>query len=594
MKKNKGIRQKILISYLLLVLFALSALGAGIYFPMEKYFLENLEKDMINQAYITRTAVSQEIEEKNYTQLQSMIEKISLETNSRITVILRDGVVVGDTEVRLEELENHKNRAEIIKAFQGETGVEKRYSNSTKRDMLYVALPVYTNQEVSSVIRISYGFEFIESFLKTYRRIFIAGLLFSALAAFIISLKVSKSLTEPIENISQDLKEITQGNLDKTIYSGFQNELGELAENINKMSSSLKEKISEVGEEKNRLENIINTMTSGVIFLNKEAKVLMINGVAEKILNMPYAVVKGKPVYEVLRNFAILNNIDRCINEEKIIEEEISILKESNELYLKVSFAPVYKENKISGVTVLLTDLTEEIKLSKLKTDFVTNASHELRTPLTSVKGYSETLLSGAMEDKELREKFIRIIDKEADRLILLVEDLMNLSRIEATRNNQQKEIIDLKKIIISINDSFGIVAEEKGVNVNMDLDIQKEYFALGSEDQIKQVVANFIDNALKYTPSGGQINISITEEEREYRINVKDTGIGLSQEDSLRVFERFFRSDRSRNKKNGGFGLGLSIAKNIIESLDGKIGVESELDRGSTFWFTLKKANQL
>ena len=594
MKKNKGIRQKILISYLLLVLFALSALGAGIYFPMEKYFLENLEKDMINQAYITRTAVSQEIEEKNYTQLQSMIEKISLETNSRITVILRDGVVVGDTEVRLEELENHKNRAEIIKAFQGETGVEKRYSNSTKRDMLYVALPVYTNQEVSSVIRISYGFEFIESFLKTYRRIFIAGLLFSALAAFIISLKVSKSLTEPIENISQDLKEITQGNLDKTIYSGFQNELGELAENINKMSSSLKEKISEVGEEKNRLENIINTMTSGVIFLNKEAKVLMINGVAEKILNMPYAVVKGKPVYEVLRNFAILNNIDRCINEEKIIEEEISILKDSNELYLKVSFAPVYKENKISGVTVLLTDLTEEIKLSKLKTDFVTNASHELRTPLTSVKGYSETLLSGAMEDKELREKFIRIIDKEADRLILLVEDLMNLSRIEATRNNQQKEIIDLKKIIISINDSFGIVAEEKGVNVNMDLDIQKEYFALGSEDQIKQVVANFIDNALKYTPSGGQINISITEEEREYRINVKDTGIGLSQEDSLRVFERFFRSDRSRNKKNGGFGLGLSIAKNIIESLDGKIGVESELDRGSTFWFTLKKANQL
>jgi two-component system phosphate regulon sensor histidine kinase PhoR len=212
--------------------------------------------------------------------------------------------------------------------------------------MLYVALPVYTNQEVSSVIRISYGFEFIESFLKTYRRIFIAGLLFSALAAFIISLKVSKSLTEPIENISQDLKEITQGNLDKTIYSGFQNELGELAENINKMSSSLKEKISEVGEEKNRLENIINTMTSGVIFLNKEAKVLMINGVAEKILNMPYAVVKGKPVYEVLRNFAILNNIDRCINEEKIIEEEISILKDNNELYLKVSLLRCIKKIK--------------------------------------------------------------------------------------------------------------------------------------------------------------------------------------------------------------------------------------------------------
>ncbi len=145
MKKSKGIRRKILISYLLLVLFALSALGAGVYFPLENYFLENLEKDMTNQAFITRTAISEEISTGNFEQLQNKIERISLETNSRITVILRDGKVVADTEVKLEELENHRNRAEIIKAFQGETGVEKRYSNSTKRDMLYVAIPMYLN-----------------------------------------------------------------------------------------------------------------------------------------------------------------------------------------------------------------------------------------------------------------------------------------------------------------------------------------------------------------------------------------------------------------------------------------------------------------
>ncbi len=592
MKKSKGIRRKILISYLLLVLFALSALGAGVYFPLENYFLENLEKDMINQAFITRTAISEEISTGNFEQLQNKIERISLETNSRITVILRDGKVVADTEVKLEELENHRNRAEIIKAFQGETGVEKRYSNSTKRDMLYVAIPMYLNDQLTSVVRISYGFEFIESFLKTYRVIFLTGLMLSAIVAFLISLKASKSLTEPIENINSELKEISKGNLEKVIYSDFENELGELAENINKMSGSLREKISEVGEEKNRLENIINTMTSGVIFLNKEGKIVMVNGVAEKLLNIPFALVKNKPVYEILRNYSILNNIDKCINEEKVIEEDITVLKDNEELYLKATFAPVYKEEKISGITVLLTDLTEEIKLTKLKTDFVTNASHELRTPLTSVKGYSETLLNGAMEDKELREKFIRIIDKEANRLILLVEDLMNLSRIEATKNTVQKEIIDLKKVIYSIYDSFSLIAEEKNIKIKLNLDGKTNFFAFGTEDQIKQVIANFIDNSIKYTQENGTVEVYITENKESYTVNVKDSGIGLSEEDSKRVFERFFRADRSRNKKNGGFGLGLSIAKNIIESFDGDIGVESELGKGSNFWFTLKKAD--
>ncbi len=592
MKKSKGIRRKILISYLLLVLFALSALGAGIYFPLENYFLENLEKDMINQAFITRTAISEEMSNSDFAKLQSKIERISLETNSRITVILRDGQVVADTEVKLEELENHRNRAEIIKAFQGETGVEKRYSNSTKRDMLYVAIPMYLDDQLTSVVRISYGFEFIESFLKTYRVIFFTGLFLSAIVAFLISVKVSKSLTEPIENINNELKEISQGNLEKVIYSNFENELGELAENINKMSSSLREKISEVGEEKNRLENIINTMTSGVIFLNKDARIIMVNGVAEKLLNISFALVKGKPIYEVLRNYNILNNIDKCINEDKIIEEDITLLKESEELYLKATFAPVYKEEKISGITVLLTDLTEEIKLSKLKTDFVTNASHELRTPLTSVKGYSETLLNGAMDDKELREKFIKIIDKEANRLILLVEDLMNLSRIEATKNTIPKEIIDLKKIIYSIYDSFSLAAEEKNIKIKLNLGESDNYFAYGGEDQIKQVIANFIDNAIKYTQQNGTVDIYIRENQGSYIVSVKDSGVGLSEEDSKRVFERFFRADRSRNKKNGGFGLGLSIAKNIIESFEGKIGVESELGKGSNFWFTLKKAD--
>lgn len=587
----KTIRNKILISYLLLVFIVLSALGVGIYFPLERYFLENLSRDMTNQAFVTRTAVTESLLLEDYENVQKTIERIAMETNSRVTVVLRDGLVVGDTEIRPELLENHRNRAEIIQAFEGRVGVEQRFSNSTNRDMLYVAIPVQEDNRIVAAIRISYGIEFIQSFLAYYRKVFFTGLLLASLLAVILSYRVSRTLTEPIENINADLKEIAEGDYEKVIYAGFGNELGQLAENINTMSSSLREKMNEVDEEKNRLENIISTMTSGVIFLDEKGKIKMMNQVAQSLLHLSLPLVKNKPIYEVLRNYSLIQSVDKCYQEGNVLEQEITLMDQGRELYLKASFAPVYKEKKISGITILLTNLTEEMKLTKLKSDFVTNASHELRTPLTSVKGYSETLLNGAMEDKELREKFIRIIDKEADRLISLVEDLMNLSRIESTKNSVQKEIVDLKKTAYSVYDSFRILAAEKRIELEIQYQEECHFFAMGLEERVKQILVNFVDNAIKYTPEGGKVQVLLEETEEEILMSVKDNGIGLSKEDQERVFERFYRVDRSRNKKYGGFGLGLSIARNIAESLDGRIGVVSTPGEGSTFWLALKKA---
>lgn len=581
--KKRGIRRKILTSYLILIVFAFSALGAGIYFPLKNYFVDNLKNDMVNQAYLTNQFIYSDLIEKKYEDLQTKLDKISVETDSRISIVLKNGDVVSDTEVSPINLENHANREEVKWALKGEVGVEKRFSNSTKREMLYVAIPIYVEEEIYGVIRISYGIEFISDFLKNYRLIFILGMILASLIAFLVSLKVSKSLTEPIENVNRDVKAISAGNLDKEIYSAYENELGELAENVNNMKGNLKEKINEADEEKSRLENIITTMASGVIVLDEKARIIMINNVAESIFKITKSMVLNKPIYESIRNFSIMNYVDQCIEDGTIIEEEV-LLYEPYENHLKVSFAPVYKENKISGITILLNDVTEEKRLAKLKSDFVANASHELRTPLTAVKGYAETLLNGAWEDSSLCKKFIGIIDAEANRLILLVDDLMTLSSAESARDDSNKEIVDLVEISRLILDSFTILAAEKGIEIKLQLDKQKDHYCLGNAERIKQVLAILLDNAIKYSPENSDIELALSEIEDEVIISVKDNGIGIDKSEVDRVFERFYRVDKSRSKKNGGFGLGLSIAKNIVENMSGKIWVESEPGKGSIF----------
>jgi two-component system phosphate regulon sensor histidine kinase PhoR len=371
------------------------------------------------------------------------------------------------------------------------------------------------------------------------------------------------------------------------VFALSKDEIGELGKSINYMTSILKEKINELSQENSRLENILNTMVSGVMVLDLFGTVRIINPTAEEIFGIISSTCVGKHNMEVIRHTGLNEQIKRAIKEEKIIDYEFSI-SYPEEKILQCYIAPVYRDNdRISGTTIVFHDITNIRKLEQMRADFVANASHELRTPLTAIKGYAETLLDGALDNKDISKNFINIINNEADRLILLVEELLALSRAEGNFNETNFKSVNISTIIKTVSEELRQQFDKK--KISFKLELQQELPNVRANfNQVKQVIVNLLDNALKYTPQKGSIIVKAFDQKNYVRVEVKDTGLGIPEKDISRIFERFYRVDKARSRQMGGFGLGLSIVKHIIESSGGEIGVESEINIGSTFWFTL------
>lgn len=352
------------------------------------------------------------------------------------------------------------------------------------------------------------------------------------------------------------------------------------------MTQKLQYQIDEVSQEKSRLENIVSTMASGVMVLDSEGRVRIINRAAEKMFGISFAASEGKHCVEVIRHFGLNEEILRCLKDAHVIEYEFTFYfpEEKN---IKSYIAPVYRDQSQSGVTIVFHDITDLRRVEQMRADFVANASHELRTPLTVIKGYAETLLGGAMDDLAAREKFVSVIDKEADRLQRLVDELLTLSRVESQVKEAKRQTVPLTEVVKSAAEELKHRFQEKDIAL-------KTTFAesvdpvWANADEMKQVLVNLLENALKYTAPGGKVQVSVAGEGEFVRVQVTDTGIGIPAKEMPRIFERFYRVDKARSRQMGGFGLGLSIARHIVENHGGQIGVESIQDQGSTFWFTL------
>jgi len=484
-------------------------------------------------------------------------------------------------------MENHAKRPEIVEALQGKIGFHSRLSTTIGIETMYVAVPVLINGDVKAVARIALPLKEIKSIFLKLRGILFFGILVATLIGFFLSVKLAKGLTEPIETISEGARKIASGDWGTRVYSGSKDEIGDLGRTINFMTRTLKEHIDEVSQEKSRLENILNTMVSGVVVLDHYGLVRIINPAAEEMFGISSATGVGKHNLEVIRNYGLNEQIEKCLVKEGVIEYEFTI-RYPEEKVLQCYIAPVYRDQVLAGLTMVFHDITKLRKLEKIRSDFVANASHELRTPLTVISGYVETLLSGALDDRETSEKFVSIIDKETERLQRLVEELLTLSQVESQQEMQIQDV-DLMDLINSVLDEMRQRYLEK--NISLDLQAEEDLPLVKTNgDRIKQVLVNLLDNAFKYTPSYGQVTVIVQNQAECVKVSIKDTGIGIPAKDLARIFERFYRVDRARSRQLGGFGLGLSIVKHIVEIYGGKIGVNSIPEKGSTFWFTLPK----
>ncbi len=525
----------------------------------------------------------------NELDLDNISKNYSKKINARITFISRNGTVLGDSNKELKDLDNHINRQEVQKALEGKLGTSQRYSNSLAREMYYVAIPFERTDSELAVVRLSVPLSSINEFNSSlFKNIFIS-IVAGFLVAFLLAFRYVGSFTKPIKELTFATKNIASGNYGERVYYTIDDELGTLADNFNIMSEKLEEIIGEIEDRNTKNKAILTSMINGIIALDNRKRIMFINPAAEEMFGFKEENIKGKYILEVVRNNILDEQIQKLLTDNIPTKSEIEIIEPKNKI-LNIYSNPIRlanNPNRKIGVVIIIQDVTEMRKLEIMRKDFVANVSHELKTPLTSIKGFIETLKNGAAEKKEVRDKFIDIIDIEAGRLTSLIQDLLVLSEIENKHNMINKEKIDVNKSINEVVAILNEIARKKNIKIIQKLDSNLPIL-FGNKTWFKQMLINLIDNAIKYTPNHGDVTIIGYSINKKIVIKVKDTGMGIDKKHLSRLFERFYRVDKARSRRVGGTGLGLAIVKHIIIAFNGQISVDSQINVGTEFTVSL------
>ncbi|EBF5848694.1 cell wall metabolism sensor histidine kinase WalK [Listeria monocytogenes] len=528
--------------------------------------------------------------DKDAATIQKSLDPLGEDIDARITVIDSEGDVVADTKKDPEKLDNHMNRPEVTDILKkGESvGISIRESDSLGYSMLYVAVPVKHQGKTDGVLRISISLESVDAAVaKLWGNLaLIFGIALVIIAA--ISVFIARKITRPVREIIEVSTDLANHKYDSRIHGKISGELQDLSISVNTLAESLETQMFEIKQNEQRLNAIVQNLVSGVMLINVDKQVIMTNRTMYQILGETE--ITGKPFYEVIKSFALSQLIEGTFETKTIQQKEI-ILYFPREMILDASVSPILGENgEITGIILLLHDITQIRHLENVRSEFVTNVSHELKTPVTALKGFAETLLDGAMYDEVLLKKFLTIIKEESDRLHRLIMDILALSRIEQNPVAENVELVDVDEVIEQSARTIFEMATEKNIRVTIPEKTSASVMIETDRDKLQQIIINLLSNAINYTPVDGKVEVKLIEQQAEVIIEVTDNGIGIPAKDIDRVFERFYRVDKARSRHSGGTGLGLSIVKHLVENCGGRIEVESQEEVGSTFRVTLPK----
>ncbi|WP_271003059.1 two-component system histidine kinase PnpS [Listeria seeligeri] len=555
------------------------------YLNMKENQLEDDAKILLQTTNIEHLNLDQDAAE-----IQKTLDPLSDEIDARITVIDSQGDVVADTKKDPENLDNHMNRPEVADILEkGENvGISIRESDSLGYSMLYVAVPVKHQNKTDGVLRISISLESVDTAVaKLWGNLaLIFGIALIIIAG--ISVFIARRITKPVREIIEVSTDLANHKYDSRIHGKVSGELQDLSISVNMLAESLETQMFEIKQNEQRLNAIVQNLVSGVMLINADKQVIMTNRTMYQILGETE--ITGKPFYEVIKSFALSQLIDATFETKTMQQKEI-ILYFPREMILDASVSPILAEDgEITGIILLLHDITQIRHLENVRSEFVTNVSHELKTPVTALKGFAETLLDGAMYDEALLKKFLTIIKEESDRLHRLIMDILALSRIEQNPVTENVGTVDVDDVIDQSVRTIFELATEKNIQVSAPEKTVPPVIIETNRDQLQQILINLLSNAINYTPVDGKVEVKLMERESEVIIEVTDNGIGIPAKDIDRVFERFYRVDKARSRHSGGTGLGLSIVKHLVENCGGRIEVESQEEVGSTFRVTLPK----
>lgn len=419
---------------------------------------------------------------------------------------------------------------------------------------------------------------------------FVSSSLIAIILVIIITFLISQGITKPIAEMKKQTEKIAEGNYTGEVKIYSDDEIGQLGQAINDLSFKIKEAQESTESERQRLDSVLRHMSDGVIATDRRGRIVIMNTAALDILNLKSEKVIGIPLLSILP-------LDEKVTFRELLETQqerlIHLEEDGEDSIVQCEFSVIQRESGfISGLVCVLTDVTEQQKIDRERRNFVSNVSHELRTPLTSIKSYTEALVDGAWENKEIAPGFLKVIETETDRMMRMITDLLNLSRMDQNRFGLEKEFINMNELVVHIVSRFEMVLQsepyrEKNYRILTDI-TQRDLWVELDQDKITQVLDNIINNAIKYSPDGGRIIVRLMETHTDIIVSVSDEGLGIARKDIPHLFDRFYRVDKARSRAMGGSGLGLAIAQEVVQLHGGKIWVNSIENKGSTFFVSL------
>jgi two-component system, OmpR family, phosphate regulon sensor histidine kinase PhoR len=522
----------------------------------------------------------------DHARVDALCKTLGHDSDTRFTVILPDGQVVGDTDEVPEKMENHRDRPEIVQALSGEVGQSARYSFTLKHEMMYVAIPLRREGRIVGVLRASLPLADIRQALRAeYLHIAAAALcivVLAGLGSYLVARRISRPLTE----MKAGAELYASGQLAHRLPRGGSSEIAALAEAMNEMAAQLDERLQTLQREQSLQSAILTSMDEGVIAVGRDERIIMMNHAAARSLGVDGVHAHGRLVAEVIRN----SDLQRFISQTAPLPAPAEIvLRGEGEKVLQVHATPLTDVGgKAMGLLVVVNDITRLRHLENVRREFVANVAHELRTPITSIKGFVETLQDGAYRSPVEAKRFLDILARQSDRLNAIVEDLLLLSMMEQDSGKVALTFqpVSLKALLREAVEVCESKARAK--SIRLEVACSEDLTLRASAALLEQALVNLVDNAIKYSDASTTVRVDAGRQNQELRLSVRDEGPGIPPEHHARLFERFYTVDKARSRKLGGTGLGLAIVKHIAQLHGGRVGVESAPGKGSTFTINL------
>jgi len=556
--RRPTLTRRLVIRFAIAVVAVLAILAVVLDRTLESAFLDDLTRSLVSEAKAIQLALPEDSEA-----FQSFAERLERELGLRITLIRVDGTVVADSSRDPAGIEDHSDRPEVQAALRGQTGVASRRSETVGEPFRYVALP----PEDGLIVRVALPLSIVTSRLARIRALVAGATALAALISVIVVAVVARTLTRPLARLTESVSELSRGNLDTRVEPDGTAELVALAGTLNQMAEELDARMREVREDRRSRDLILSAMEEGVLLVDASDEIGYANPAARRMLG-------GAPISTGgLRPYALRRLVGEARSDDSLREEEVETGIQTR--MVRASALPVGADGR---VLLVLRDVTEARRVESMRRDFVANASHELKTPVASIQAVAETVGRALEEDPAAAGRFAAQLQQEAVRLSRIVSDLLDLSRLETERPEFEPVRFDL--LVREEVDRHRDRAARAGIQLSVET---QPATVLGSSKDLSLLVGNLLDNAVRYTPPGGRVDVEVGVKEEGF-LEVRDTGIGIPARDLPRIFERFYRVDPARSRQTGGTGLGLSIAKHVVEQHGGRIAAKSDLGGGSTF----------